>query len=354
MRPFQFNAPAARVLFGGGTLARLPDEVDRLGLSRVLVLSTPQQTALGEAGLALLGGRAAGLFANAAMHTPVAVTDEAMRLVERLAVDGTAAMGGGSTIGLSKAIALRTDLPQIVVPTTYAGSEMTPVLGETENGVKTTRSSPRVQPETVIYDVALTLTLPPQASVTSGLNAMAHAVEALYAGDGNPITSLLAEEAIRMLVAALPGIVADPGDEAARSDALYAAWLCGTCLGQVGMALHHKLCHTLGGTFGLPHAETHSVVLPHAIAYNQIAAESAMARLARALGVVGEPAMAVHDLARRLGAPTALRDLGMPEAGIAEAASLAVANPYANPRPVARDAIEALLRRAWAGAPPQA
>jgi alcohol dehydrogenase class IV len=181
-------------------------------------------------------------------------------------------VGGGSTTGLGKAIALATGLDQIVVPTTYAGSEMTPILGQTERGVKTTQRSPAILPEVVIYDVDLTLTLPPALTATSGLNAIAHAVEALYAQDRNPIVSLMAEEGIAALARSLPVLVDAASDLAARSDALYGAWLCGACLGAVGMALHHKLCHTLGGSFDLPHAETHAVVLPHAVAYNSAAA----------------------------------------------------------------------------------
>ena len=263
------------------------------------------------------------------------------------------AVGGGSTTGLGKAIALRTDLPQIVLPTTYAGSEMTPILGETEDGVKTTQRTPKVLPEVVIYDVDLTLGLPAAIAATSGMNAMAHAVEALYAKDRNPVTSLMAEEGIRSLAQALPGIADDPQDRAARWDALYGAWLCGTCLGSVGMALHHKLCHVLGGTFDLPHAETHTIVLPHAVAYNASAAPEAMNRIARAIGAENA-AQGLFELARRLGTKLALRDIGMPAKGIEQAAKAAMAAPYWNPRPLDEGALRDLLTRAWNGDPPQA
>jgi alcohol dehydrogenase class IV len=225
---------------------------------------------------------------------------------------------------------------------------MTPILGETRGGLKTTQRSPKILPETVIYDVDLTLSLPPGLSTTSGINAIAHAVEALYATDRNPIISLMAEDGIAALARALPAIVSDPANRSARSDALYGAWLCGACLGAVGMALHHKLCHTLGGAFDLPHAETHTVVLPHAIAYNAASAPDAMARIARALGTK-DPADGIYDLAGRLGAPRALRDLGMPENGIDRAADLAAQSPYPNPRPIERAAIRDLIGRAWAG-----
>ena len=352
MDAFVYTAQPARVRFGPGALGELPGEVAALGLERVLVLATPQQRDEAEALRARLGGRAAGVFSGARMHTPVDVTAEALDRVSAEAIDGLVALGGGSTTGLSKAIALRTDLPQVVVPTTYAGSEMTPILGQTENGVKTTLKSPKVLPEVVIYDPDLTLSLPPRLSAVSGLNAIAHAVEALYARDRNPIVDLMAAEGIRALARALPRIVEAPGDREARSDALYGAWLCGTCLGAVGMALHHKLCHTLGGTFDLPHAETHAAVLPHAMAFNARAAPAAARAVAEALGA-REASAGLFDLARRLGVPMALRDLGMPEAGIEAAADAALSSPYWNPRPLERGAIRDLLARAHAGAPPQ-
>ena len=352
MDPFVYSALPMRVRFGAGTLAELPGEIEALGLRRVLVLATPQQVDEAETLAGRIGPRAAGVFGGARMHTPVEVTAEAMRQVEAERIDGLVAVGGGSTTGLSKAIALRTDLPQIVVPTTYAGSEMTPILGQTENGVKTTVRSSKVLPEVVIYDVDLTLTLPARLSAVSGLNAIAHAVEALYAQDRNPVVSLMAAEGIRALARALPVLVATPEDRAARSDALYGAWLCGTCLGAVGMALHHKLCHALGGAFDLPHAETHAAVLPHAMAYNAPAVPEAAQAVAAALGA-DEAAPGLYDLARRLGVPMALRDLGMPEAGIDIAADAALSNPYWNPRPLDRAAVRDLLARAHAGLPPR-
>lgn len=353
MEPFVYTNHPARVVFGSGTLAGLTDELERLGRSAALILSTPGHADQAEALRRRLGDRGAGVFAGAAMHTPVEVTEQAMAAVAEYGADSIVAIGGGSTIGLGKAIALRTDLPQIAIPTTYAGSEMTDILGQTEDGVKITLRDPKVRPETVIYDVDLTLSLPVGLSGTSGLNAIAHAVEGLYARDGNPIVAMMAEEGIRALASALPGLIQAPRDRALRADALYGAWLCGIVLGSAAMALHHKLCHTLGGTFELPHAETHSILLPHAAAYNAAAEPEAMRRIARALGATDAP-QGLYDLARTVGAPAGLRDLGMPEPGIDAAADLAVQNPYWNPRPVERDAVRGLIARAWDGAPPQA
>ena len=353
MNPFVYSGLPSRVIFGSGALGKLGEEVDRLGLRRLMVLATPQQKSSAERTAASLGDRAAGVFAEAAMHTPLDVTERALLIANEMRADGLLAIGGGSTTGLAKAIAFRTDLPQIVAPTTYAGSEMTPILGETRNGAKSTLRSMKVLPETVIYDVDLTLTLPVELSATSGLNAIAHAVEALYAEERNPVITMMAEEGIRAFSRALPVIVRQPQDVDARSDALYGAWLCGACLGSVGMALHHKLCHTLGGAFNLPHSETHAVVLPHVVAYNAAAAPDAMARLCRALGAEN-PALGLFELGRRIGAPRALKDLGMPESGIERAADLALANPYGNPRPLEREAIRNLIADAWSGAPPRA
>jgi len=349
---FTYTGLPARVVFGTGTRATVRAEVERLAMSRALVLTTAPQIDHGREVAALLGERAVGVFSGAVMHTPVDVTHAALDALRQLGADGVVAIGGGSTIGLGKAIAVRTGVPQLAIPTTYAGSEMTPILGETEAGQKTTRRSLDILPETVIYDVDLTLGLPVALSSTSGINAIAHAVEALYAQDANPIISVFAEQGIAALARALPAIAAAPNDREARRDALYGAWLCGMCLGSVGMALHHKLCHVLGGTFDLPHAETHTVVLPHAVAYNAPAAPEAMARIARALGA-GDAATGLYELAGAVGANRALGALGMPAEGLDRAADLATGHPYWNPRPLERTAIRELLERAFTGAPPR-
>jgi maleylacetate reductase len=349
---FVYEALPVRVIFASLSTSLLTDEMARIGMKRPIILATPPQEPQAREIAAMLEGRSVGVFAGAVMHTPVEITEKALRMVREAKADGTIAIGGGSTTGLAKAIALHTDLPQLIIPTTYAGSEMTPILGETADGVKRTQTTRKVLPETAIYDVELTLGLPPALSAASGLNAIAHAVEAMYARDRNPIVSMMAEEGIRSLSSALPRIANKPSDPTARSDALYGAWLCGVCLGSVGMALHHKLCHTLGGTFNLPHAETHAIVLPHALAYNTIAISDIVERLARALGN-GLPASKIYQLSNELGIGGGLRTLGMPEDGIDRAADLAIMNPYWNPRPVERDAVRELIARAWAGEPPR-
>lgn len=347
---FTYATAPTRIVFGPGRAAELADEMTRAGRAAAFLISTPEQADTAAAFADRLGGRAAAVYAKAAMHTPVDVTEDAMAAYSDSGADCVVAIGGGSSTGLGKAIAYRNDAFQIVLPTTYAGSEVTPILGQTENGLKTTVKAPSILPEVVIYDPELTASLPTAMSVTSGMNAMAHAVEALYAQDGNPISSLMAVEGIRALKAALPRIVADPADPDARADALYGAWLCGTVLGAVGMALHHKLCHTLGGAFGLPHAETHAILLPHTTAHNEIAARDKLLPAAALFG--GCLGSGLYEFAEDLGAPNALRDLGFREADIERAVELAVKNPYWNPRDVTAEGIGSLLRNALDGLPP--
>lgn len=349
---FIHEAAPVRVVFASGAASRVADEVERLGGKRALVISTPGRgERVAERIAGHLGPLAAGLCSQAAMHTPAEVTEHALSVVAETGADSLVAIGGGSAIGLAKALALRTGLPQIVLPTTYAGSEMTPVLGETKDGRKTTQRDPRIRPQTVIYDVELTLELPVAIAVNSGMNAIAHALEATYAKDGNPVISLLAEEGLASMAACLPAIVADPADREARTKALYGAFLCGWALGSTTMALHHKLAHVLGGMFGLPHAKTHAALLPHSAAYNAPAAASVMARLERALGSADVPG-ALFDLNKSLGGATALRDLGMEREGIVPAVEETLANPYWNPRPLERAGLTRLLEHAWSGTRP--
>lgn len=351
MRRFVYNGQPGRVVFGAGSLTQLGAEITALGAHRALVLCTPEQRASGERVADLLGDRAVAIFDRAAMHVPLETAREAREVARQLGADCAVAIGGGSTTGLGKAIALDSGLPILAIPTTYAGSEMTPIFGITEGGLKKTGKDARVLPRTVIYDPELTLSLPVALSVTSGLNAIAHAAEGLYATDSNPVMDLMAAEGISALGRALPVIRSNPADLQARGDALYGAWLCGIVLGNVGMALHHKLCHTLGGSFNLPHAETHTVVLPHALAYNAAAVPQAMQRVAQALNAANGP-QAVYDLALHNGAPTALRELGMKPDDLDRACEIAMANQYPNPRPLERAAIRQLLQDAWEGVRP--
>lgn len=346
------SALSQKVRFGVGIRTRLGAEMADLGRKRALLLSTPEQSNSVMDLAAGLNGHVAGVYSRATMHTPVDVTEDAITHAREVNADCLVAVGGGSTTGLGKAIALRTDLDQIVIPTTYAGSEATPILGQTENGVKTTLSDAKVLPEVILYDPELVVTLPISMTVTSGLNAMAHAMEALYAKDRSAETDRLALEGLQAFVEALPCVLEAPNDLSAREATLRGAYNCGAVLGRVGMALHHKLCHTLGGSFDLPHAQTHAIILPHAAAYNEEAAQTALRPIAKMLKGAA-PSTALWDFAKSLGAPLALSELGMKESDLESATEIALSKPYWNPREVTADGIRALLRNAWAGTRPK-
>src|SRR5688572_16975539 len=348
VKSFVYNGLPARVVFGPGTIGQLPAEVARLGAKRVLLLATPGRAEMVAAVSKNLP--VVGIFDKVQMHTPVEIANQARELAQELKADCCVAVGGGSTIGFGKAIALTSGLPVLAVPTTYSGSEMTTIWGISEKQTKRTGRDPKVLPKTVVYDPELTLDLPPHVSAASGMNAIAHCVEALYAHDGNPIVSLMAEEGIRALSKALPVIVREPKNLEARSEALYGAWLAGATISTTSVALHHKLCHVLGG-LGLPHAETHSIVLPHAVRYNYDAAREAMARVERALGSSPAPA-AIYDLETKLGIAMSLSDIGLKEADLERAARIAAEAPYPNPRKVEYAPVLELLRNAHAGRRP--
>ena len=358
MDPFEYNANPGRVIFGSGSIKKLPNEIKRLGLKSPLFLSTPQQVGQAEDIQKIVIDASitpAGIYTQATMHTPSHITEDAMSFLKTKSADCVVSIGGGSTIGLGKAISIRTGLPHICIPTTYAGSEMTPILGETQDGKKTTRSDPKILPGTVIYDVDFTMTLPPALSATSGVNAIAHAVEALYAKNTNPIISLLALDGTKALAESLPGIIENPKSQSARERAQYGAWLCGTCLGTSAMALHHKLCHTLGGSFNLPHAETHTIVLPHALSYNAPAIPKVMEQLATALpGSDGDATKGLNLLLEKLKVKRALKDYGMTFADIDAGVDITMQAQYPNPRVLEKEAIRELIRRAWAGEPARA
>ena len=357
MTTFDFQTAPMRVIFGFGRTKELPGEIQRLNARVPLILSTPEQTDKASCLQRICrdsGIEAVEVYSNATMHTPLHITNDAISFLKSSlpAADCIISIGGGSTIGLGKAICLRTALPHICIPTTYAGSEMTPILGETSDGAKTTINDGRVLPQTVIYDVEHTLTLPVALSATSGVNAMAHAVEAMYARNRNPIIEMMAFEGIKSLAEALPDIIQNHQSISAREKAQYGAWLCGICLGSSEMSLHHKLCHVLGGSFNLPHAETHAIVLPHALSYNAPAVSTVLAKLANAfpVGGTGQDAIAkLNSYLDKLRVHRALRDFGMKESDIEEVATRTISKQYPNPRPMDMGAIRELIRRCWAG-----
>lgn len=355
---FVHDVPASRVVFASGALGQVGGEFERLGGTRAMLICGGPESAFAGAIEEQLGDRLVARFTDVVMHVPVEVAAAAIAEAKAARVDVLIALGGGSSIGTAKAIARDSGLPILAVPTTYAGSEMTPIWGLTENSRKTTGRDPKVLPRTVVYDPELTLTLPVEMSAASGMNALAHLVEGLYAPGISPISFAQAKEGVRALASSLPRVVANPADLAARGDALYGAWLAGWTLGTTGMGVHHKICHTLGGMYNLPHAPMHSAVLTYATAYNLDDAPAAMEAIAEALreGGVEAPnaAIGIWNLARSIGAPVNLTEVGFDPACIDEAAQIVVDGKPINPRPVDLDGIRELLRAACGGARPSA
>ncbi len=355
---FTYDALAGRVVFGAGARARLGEEADRLGSRRVMIVAGQEEGQMAEEAAAVLGERVVGRFDRVVQHVPADRAAEAAALARELGADAVATIGGGSATGFGKAIALELDVEIMAVPTTYAGSEMTAIWGKTDGDRKLTGHDPRVKPRTVVYDPELTLSLPPRIAGPSGMNALAHSVEALYGPGANPVTSAMALEGIRALVSALPRVAAGPADLAARSDALYGAYLAGAALASGGTALHHKTCHVLGGMFGLNHGDMNAAVLGHALAYNSPALGEEMTRIAEAVRTTAADAPgALYDLAAAIGAPISLESIGMPSSGLDEAARRVAVEAAANVRPPDTQGIRRMLDDAFwgrrpTGAPP--
>ncbi len=351
-RSFVQTTRAIRIRFGDGAWEDTAEELDRLGVRRALLVTTARGASASSHLRDRLGEGIAGVFSESRIHVPVGIAQAAREMAERRRADGLLAVGGGSAIGVAKAVAVETGLPIVALPTTYSGSEMTAVWAVTESGEKTTGRDVRAAARTVIYDPLSTLELPTEISAASGMNAIAHAVEALYAPDAGPLGTLVAEEGVRALGSSLPAVVSAPRCREARSEALYGAHLAGWALDLTSMGLHHKLCHVLGGTFDLPHALVHAILLPHVVAFNAPAVPDAMARLGRALRAE-DPALALHQLNLELGITVTLSDLGMGPGDLDRATELAVQATYPNPRRANRTEIRKLLGNAAGGDAPR-
>ena len=349
---FVHETQPQRVCFGSGEAAsELAREVGRLGAARLMVIAGKHEIDFSERTTA--GLPVALYWHDVVMHVPVAVAERARTAAKEHGADALVSIGGGSATGLAKAVALTSGLPVIAVPTTYAGSEATSVWGLTEGARKTTGTDPRVLPRVIVYDAELTLSLPAPVSIASGLNALAHCVDAMWGPNADPIDRALAAEGIGSLRTALPAVAADPAGLDGRERALYAAYLSAVAFASAGAGLHHKICHVLGGAYGLPHAQTHAVVLPYVLAFNGPAAPEAERRFAAALGVRERAIDGLQRLRAELDAPRALRDYGFAESDIPAAAeAIRPAVPASNPRPVTAAGLRRLLRAAWAGDDP--
>jgi alcohol dehydrogenase class IV len=353
MTAFVYDGLPGRVVFGAGaTRTRLLAELDLLGAQRILLLATDSEGRIATQLCAPFADRVAVTFSQVRSHVPVEVAELARKAATEADADLVLSVGGGSTTGTAKAVALTTGLPILAVPTTYAGSEVTPVWGMTDRGRKTTGTDRKVLPKTVVYDPELTTSLPVDLSVASGLNAVAHCVEAFWAPMHSPVSSAVGEDGIRHLVAGLNAIEATPTCLAARTDLMLGAYLAGSAFAVAGSGLHHKICHVLGGAFDLPHAQTHAIVLPYVLAYNAPNAGEATSRVERALGRTDIVA-ALRELGAGLGVPAGLRDLGVTEADIDTVIDdITAIAPADNPTPVTDEGVRSILRGAWAGAEP--
>ncbi|WP_158735738.1 maleylacetate reductase [Alteribacillus sp. YIM 98480] len=353
MFDFTYQTEPQKVVFGQDKRKTIKEEMAEWGAERVLIVSTPGRKKEAEEAARLLGNKCVGIHDKAVQHVPEETIDVLVNEINETRADALAAIGGGSPIGLAKAAVLQVPLPILALPTTYSGSELTTVWGITKNGQKQTGKDPIVKPKTIIYDPELTKSMPASLSLVSGVNAMAHCVEALYAENRNPVTSIMAEEGIRALAASLGEIVKQPDNMEARAEAFYGGWLAGSALSAVGMALHHKLSHVLGGSFQLPHAKTHTVILPHAAAYNASYAPEAMKAVARALGrEEHDAAGAIYDFIKANDGPVSLAEIGMKKEDVAKAADQVTKNAYYNPRPISKTAIQELLEKAYNGERP--
>jgi maleylacetate reductase len=351
MRFVHDNLPQ-RVCFGSGeAAASVRREIENLGASRVMVIAAKAEAELADQVCADLP--VALRHDDVVMHVPVEVAARAREAAAAASADALVSVGGGSTTGLAKAVALTSGLPIVAVPTTYAGSEATPVWGLTEGARKTTGVDPRVLPKVIVYDATLTITLPVDMSVASGLNALAHCVDSMWAPNADPINAAFAAEGIRSLATGLPRVVTDPFDLDGREHALYAAYLSATAFASAGSGLHHKICHVLGGAYNLPHAQTHAVVLPYVLAFNAPGAAEAERRIAAAFGA-GSAIDGLQSLRTELDAPRALGDYGFARDAIPAAAeAILPAVPPSNPRPVTAEDLRRLLLMAWSGADPR-
>jgi alcohol dehydrogenase class IV len=348
---FVHESQPQRVCFGSGEAAEtVPGELERLGASKVMVIASERDRGLAERITA--SAPVVLRYHDVVMHVPADVASRAREAAAGGGADALVSIGGGSATGLAKAIALTSGVPIVAVPTTYAGSEATSVWGLTEAGRKTTGVDARVLPRVIVYDAALTVSLPVPVSVASGLNALAHCIDAMWGPNADPIDWALATEGIRALRAGLPAVFADPANLDGREQALYAAYLSATAFASAGSGLHHKICHVLGGAYNLPHAQTHAVVLPYVLAFNGPPAPEAERRIAAALGA--ERAVdGLEEFRRELQAPRALRDYGFAESDIPAAAeAIRPAVPPGNPRPVTSGDLQRLLHAAWQGADP--
>jgi maleylacetate reductase len=374
MYEFQFTSYPQDVIFAPGALTRLDQAVERFGWRRIMLCTNHTLSASGRAAALadVLGGRLAAVYDRVKPHVQDFQVAEALQLAVENEVDALIGMGGGSPIGMAKALAPRLaeqrsglSAPAVIaIPTTYSGSEMTPVYGITHAGEtpprKVTASDPQSAPRLVVYDPQLILDLPPEMTASTGINALAHCFEALYSIKRNPLSSAAATAGVSHISANLLRCYQHPDDLQARSAMLTGSHLAGLSLASVAMGLHHGLCHVLGGTANVPHGIANSIILPHAIRFNADTTAAQLLPAAQAMGIStnGHPpveavqvaARQIYELARGMNLPQRLRDAGVQQDDLPRIARLAFQNHTVqnNPKPItSASQIEELLKEAW-------
>lgn len=341
-----------RIVFADGAIGGLGEELDRLQARRVMVIAAGRDGHLADVAGQALGHREHKVWTEVRRHVPTEVASRAVAAAGEHNVDALLAIGGGSAIGLGKAVAVSSGLPLVCVPTTYSGSEMTPIYGLTTGSDKKTARDIKALPKVVVYDPALVTTLPASVVGPSAMNALAHCAEALWAPQTDPISDAVALEGARRLQRHLRAAYAGP-DAGARGQVLIASCMAGLVVGTVGTSLHHGLCHLLGGLFDTPHADTHAIMLPYVIDYLRPAVPLAVERLSAAISAPpGELADTIWSLARAVGTPHGLREIGVTEAQVNQAAEAALAKGLTSPRTLDRAGLHRVLDNAWRGMVP--
>jgi alcohol dehydrogenase class IV len=384
MNAFHYTFYAQEVIFAPGSASRLREAVDRWGWRRIMLCTTEHARARGHVAPIedALGERLVVTYERVQAHLPATRVAEAVTVALDEHIDALLGLGGGSPIGMAKAVSLTVEakrtgravgtslptdqplIPVIAIPTTYAGSEMTPVYGTTQGGEglarKITVADARVVPKLTFYDPLLTLDLPPRITAGTGINALAHCIEALYSITRNPLSTAAALSGLRAIADALPRCYVAGDDLEARSEMLVGAFLAGSALSNVAMGLHHGLCHVLGGATGAAHGDLNSVVLPHVMRFNLDATAPQLVLAAEAMGLPGiergartageAAARQVSTWVEQMRLPQRLRALGVREDSLPELARIAFASRTVqnNPQPITDpEQIEALLRQAW-------
>ncbi len=388
MNEFRYISYAQEIIFAAGSVARLRDAVEHFHMRRLMLCTTGSLRRAGHIKLVeeALGSRLVAVFEHVQPHVPDFQVAEALELASEKEIDALIGMGGGSPIGMAKAVSLALEekrpgeparaafpidqplIPVVAIPTTYAGSEMTPTFGITyhNDGVtrKVTLTDAKITPKLVMYDPLLTLHLPPEITASTGINALAHCIEALYSITRNPLSTSMALSGVRSIYNALPCCYVDGNDLEARTEMLVGAFLAGSALSHVSMALHHGLCHILGGTAGVPHGVANSIILPHAVRFNIDATAPQLAQAAEAMGVgrntsassiddavvAEEVVERIYTLIGQMKLPQHLRDVGVKETDLPNLAQLALQSRavQSNPKPITNAAqIEVVLRAAW-------